>query len=246
MRSFPGWRNRLKSVEFEAVFETAMNRGLKSVYARRFARTELRRDKVWRVLTRHYFQGWVRPTDAVLDVGAGYCEFINHIQAAQKFALDLNPATQSKAGQDVKVLAQGVTTRWAVPSASIDLVFTSNCLEHLTSKDDLKHCLDEIYRVLRPNGLLMAMGPNIRFCFDVYWDFFDHYLPLSDRSLLEAMELCGFRREKVVPRFLPFTMTGRMPTLSLFVRLYLLLPICWRVLGKQFLIVARKPHGPTS
>jgi len=64
-----------------------MSHGPQSIYARRFAGTEAQRDKVWQILTRNYFQRWVRPTDAVLDVGAGYCAFINNIQAAQKFAL---------------------------------------------------------------------------------------------------------------------------------------------------------------
>ena len=222
-----------------------MSHGPQSIYARRFAGTEAQRDKVWQILTRNYFQRWVRPTDAVLDLGAGYCEFINNIQAAQKFALDLNPMTPLKASADVTVFSQDVTQRWAVASGLVDVVFTSNFFEHLPRKEDLSHCLDEIYRVLRPDGLLLAMGPNIRFCFNVYWDFFDHYLPLSDRSMLEAVELAGLRGEKVISRFLPFTMKGKMPPLPVFVRLYLLLPIFWSVLGKQFLIVARKPNAPT-
>jgi hypothetical protein len=103
-----------------------------------------------------------------------------------------------------------------------------------------RHCLEEIHRVLRAGGTLLAMGANIRFCYDVYWDFFDHHLPHSDRSMLEALELAGFAKEKVIPRFLPFTMKGNIPSLPILVRLYLLLPVVWRALGKQFFIVARK------
>ena len=68
-----------------------------AVYSRRFAGIEQRRAEVWRILARHYFHQWVRPEDTVLDVGAGYCEFINNISAAHKFALDSNPATAEKA-----------------------------------------------------------------------------------------------------------------------------------------------------
>jgi SAM-dependent methyltransferase len=217
-----------------------MGYDLEKTYENRFSGIELQRTAVWQVLTRHYLQCWVKATDVVLDIGAGYCEFINNIQASGKWALDLNPITAVKAGNDVTVISQDLTKRWDIRSNSVDVVFSSNFFEHLLSKDELRHCLDEIYRVLRAGGTLLVMGPNIRFCYDTYWDFFDHHLSLSDRSMVEALELAGFAKEKVIPRFLPFTMRGNIPSHPILVRLYLLLPMVWRAVGKQFLIVARK------
>ncbi len=98
-----------------------------------------------------------------------------------------------KAAPDVTVLSQEATQPWSLPAESVDVVFSSNFFEHLPTKQDFAHCLAEAYRVLRPQGLLIALGPNIRFCFDVYWDFVDHHLPLSDRSMVEALEIAGFR-----------------------------------------------------
>lgn len=218
-----------------------MDQSLQSIYEKRFTGAEEARDRVWRVLTQHFFQHWVKPTDVVVDVGAGYCEFINNIRAGAKFALDLNPVTALKAGAEVTVLNQDITSPWALASESANLVFSSNFFEHLPTKEALQHCLREIHRVLRSGGTLLAMGPNIRFCYDVYWDFFDHFLPLSDRSLAEALEICGMRVERIVPRFLPFTMKGKTPPPAFFIRLYLLLSPLWMALGKQFLVVARKP-----
>jgi SAM-dependent methyltransferase len=218
-----------------------MEQNLELIYDKRFAGSEGERAKVWRVLTRHFFQRWVRSGDVVLDVGAGYCEFINHIQAGDKYALDLNPATATRAGAEVKVLSQDVTELWPLASGSIDVVFSSNFFEHLPTKDALQHCLREASRVLRSGGTLLAMGPNIRFCYDVYWDFFDHFLPLSDRSLAEALEISGLKMERVIPRFLPFTMKGKTPPPAPLIRAYLKLPVFWKVMGKQFLVIARKP-----
>jgi SAM-dependent methyltransferase len=216
---------------------------VQAIYENRFSANEAQRDKIWHVLTRSYFQRWIKPTDGVLDVGAGYCEFINNIDAREKFALDLNPVTRLRANPAVKVIEQDICQRWALDSDSVDVAFSSNFFEHLPGKGDLKHCLTEIHRVLRPGGKLIAMGPNIRFCYDVYWDFLDHYLPLSDRSIVEALELAGLVMEVVIPRFLPFTMVGKRPQSPSLVRLYLSLPIAWRVMGKQFLVVARKGHA---
>src|SRR5690349_21970655 len=218
-----------------------MEDDLEVIYERRFAGSEQQRERVWRVLTSRFFQQWVQPKDVVLDVGAGYCEFINNIQAETKYALDLNPATAERAGSEVSVLSQDVTTAWALPSDSVDVVFSSNFFEHLPAKDALQHCLREIRRVLRPGGHLLAMGPNIRFCYDVYWDFFDHCLPLSERSLAEALGIVGLQVERAIPRFLPFTMKGKKPPPAALIRLYLQMPVFWKLLGRQFLVVARKP-----
>jgi len=212
-----------------------------AVYSRRFAGIEQRRLKVWQILARHYFHRWVKPADTVVDLGAGYCEFINSVSAAHKYALDSNPATASQAAPDVTVLSEGATKQWPLSAESVNVVFTSNFFEHLPSKDDFAHCLAEAYRVLRPQGLVIALGPNIRFCFDVYWDFVDHHLPLSDRSMVEALEIAGFRKELVIPRFLPFTMSDRAPHAPYLVRLYLRFPLAQRLWGKQFLVIARKP-----
>lgn len=212
-----------------------------AVYNLRFSGIEHRRLEVWQTLARHYFHRWIKPTDTILDVGAGYCEFINSIAAAHKYAMDSNPATARKAAPGVTVLSQEASQPWPLPAESFDVVFSSNFFEHLPSKLDLFHCLREAFRLLRPEGLLIALGPNIRFCSDAYWDFIDHHLPFSDRSMVEALEVSRFKIEHVIPRFLPFTMSKRAPYRAFMVRLYLMLPLAQRLWGKQFLVVARKP-----
>jgi len=213
---------------------------LRDTYTRRFSGQEQRRRQIWEILNRHFFDKWIKPEDSVLDLGAGYCEFINSVHAQRKFALDLNPNTALQASSDVQVISQDITRRWALDNASVDVVFTSNFLEHLPAKKDLTHCLQEASRILRPGGLFIALGPNIRFAFREYWDFFDHYLPLSDRSLVEALEINGFRGQVVIPKFLPYTMKGKMPTHPALVRVYLSIPLAWRFLGRQFLVVASR------
>ncbi len=211
------------------------------MYGCRFAGIEQQRAKVWRTLACHYFQRWVNPADTVLDLGGGYCEFINSISAAHKYALDSNPTATDKAAPGVTVLSQEATQPWSLPPESVNVVFSSNFFEHLAAKPDLAYCLSEAHRVLRPQGLLIALGPNIRYCYDEYWDFWDHHLALSDRSMVEVLEINGFRTELVIPRFLPLTMRSRIPQWAFLIRLYLALPLAQRIWGKQFLVIARKP-----
>jgi|SRR5713101_2887148 len=96
-----------------------MRQHLETIYAYCVG-TEAQRTKVWQVLTRHYFQRRVKPTDAVLDVGAGDSKFVNDIRAARRYLLDLNLFTPLKA--------------WAVESGSLDVVFSCNLFEQLPIK----------------------------------------------------------------------------------------------------------------
>jgi len=99
----------------------------------------------------------------------------------------------------------------------------------------------EVRKVLKPGGQFIVVGPNIQYAYREYWDFYDHYLPLSHLSLSEGLLLAGFVPERVIDRFLPYTMQGRTPTWDILIKLYLRVPLAWRFMGKQFLVVARKP-----
>jgi len=59
-------------------------------YQSRFARTP-ERVGVWRMIF-EYLQDFIPPTACVLDLGAGYCSFINTVHAAEKHALDIFPS----------------------------------------------------------------------------------------------------------------------------------------------------------
>ncbi|MDH7569661.1 MAG: class I SAM-dependent methyltransferase [Armatimonadota bacterium] len=214
--------------------------GTSRLYRVRFdARTQARSVAIWRVLCRHFFQRYVPETAVVVDVGAGYCDFINQIRAARRIAVDMNPETRLRAAPGVEVIESDIRTLVGVPDASVDVVFCSNVLEHLPTKGDLMATLSAIKRVLRPGGSFLVMGPNIRFAPGEYWDFLDHHIALSDRSVAEALETAGFRVTEVRPRFLPLSKLSRLPQHPALVWLYLKFPPAHRLLGKQLFIVAR-------
>jgi SAM-dependent methyltransferase len=214
---------------------------LQRIYELRFRATSDYRAAVWRVLISQRFQRYLRPTDAVLDLGCGYGEFINQIRCGSKFAMDLNPDAPNRVAPDVKCLLQDCAAVWPLPDNSLDVVFTSNFFEHLPDKPALGRTLDQALRCLKPAGRLIAMGPNIKYLPGTYWDFWDHYLPLTELSLREALENRGFAVEECISKFLPYTIIGGPHYPLFFVRAYLLLPFAWPIFGRQFLVVARKP-----
>ena len=212
------------------------------IYQQRFVQTGLgRRDRVWKVLCQHFFARRVPADAAVLELACGYGEFINNIRAGRKTAVDLNPDAAQYLAPDVVFFNIPATDLAQVGTAVADVVFTSNFLEHLHDKPECDAVLAAVYQALKPGGRFIVMGPNIRYAYREYWNFYDHYLPLSDLSLAEGLRLAGFRIEENIPRFLPFSMDNNTPTHDLLVRAYLALPLAWKLLGKQFLVTAVKP-----
>ncbi len=216
---------------------------LQSLYQRRFAGRQAYRQQVWRVLIEAFFARYLPADAAVLDLGCGHGEFINQVRSQTRYAMDLNPAAANLLAPGVRLLAQDCSQPWPLPEASLQVVFTSNFFEHLPHKQALADTLAQARRCLKPGGRLIALGPNIKYLPGRYWDFWDHHLPLTELSLQEALRLCGFDLERCLPRFLPYSMSqGPSYPLAL-LRLYLRLPLLWRFLGKQFLLIGRKPAG---
>ena len=216
---------------------------LTSLYRHRFSEAELpEKNRIWQVLCRDFFSRHVKPTDTVVDIGAGYCEFINNIAAGRKIAVDLNPEVRQRANPDVQVINESCTAIASLPESSADVVFMSNFLEHLPDKSLVLDTFRESRRLLRPGGRVIILQPNIRFLYAEYWDFFDHHTALSDRSLVEGLQLAGLEPSVVIPRFLPYTTKSRLPQASWMIRAYLKFPLAWRILGKQALVVANRPE----
>jgi SAM-dependent methyltransferase len=215
---------------------------IEAIYAHRFSEQErAAKAGVWRVLCHDFFGRYVRPQDTVLDLGAGFCEFINHIGCAVRIAVDLSEETAGYAAAGVVVYRSADLS--PVPAGSVDLVFCSNFFEHLPSKTALGATLDDIARVLKPAGRLMILGPNIKYLYADYWDFIDHHIPLSHVSMVEALVAHGYVPTVVIPRFMPFTTKSALPKGGLFVKLYLKLPLAWRIMGRQMFVLAER-QGP--
>lgn len=209
-------------------------------YRLRFSKSAAYRRKIWKLLVREYFQALVGTNKVVFDLGCGWGEFINHISAQKKYAMDLNPDAKDHLSQDVLFINQSCSEPWSLDNQSIDIVFTSNFLEHLFSKDDLVKTISEAFRCLRPGGLIICLGPNIKYTGGSYWDFFDHYVPLTEASIAELLNLTGFTVKTCLPKFLPYTMSDGKEAPLWCVSWYLKIPFIWQFLGKQFLVVGRK------
>lgn len=217
-----------------------MKSHVSSIYADRFDKNVGQRNVLWKILCKDFFQQFISKKDTVLDLAAGYCEFINNIECKEKIAVDLNPKTKEMAAKNVKFYEALSTKLPTSLTGKVDVVFTSNFFEHLDNKDELMSTLKQVHKVLKTGGKIMVLQPNIKLVGGAYWDFVDHTLPLTEKSLAEALELNGFNIQYQKTRFLPYTASAGKPIIPLFVKIYLKFPPAHYFLGKQTFIVATK------
>lgn len=193
-----------------------------------------RREKLWRVLCEH-LQDDISAHSKVLELGGGYCHFINNIRASEKHVVDLFPALTKYSGEGVISHVRSCTDLDNFRDRSFEIVFASNVFEHLT-REELDKTLAGVLRVLRPDGKLLIIQPNFKYSFREYFDDYTHIQVFTDISLCDLLRSAGFRIEKLVPRFLPFSVSSPGPKWPWLLRLYLSSP--WRPFAGQMYVVA--------
>jgi ubiquinone/menaquinone biosynthesis C-methylase UbiE len=216
---------------------------LDEVYAQRFGDEDAeRKNELWRVICA-YLQRYVPRDGAVLDLACDRGDFIRNIDARERWGCDVRDVAQHLPEAIKFVQTDGLAIAEALPREHFDLVFMSNYLEHLSSGEQVVEQLRAASRVLKPGGRVMVLQPNIRLTGQAYWDFIDHKVALTEKSLVEAAELAGFRTDALVKRFLPYTTKGRLPVSKALASIYLRLPPAWLVFGKQTLYVGSTRPG---
>ena len=214
------------------------------LYTNRFTDSDAKAKNVlWREVCRflaRYVDG------PVLDIGCDRGYFIRNIAASERWATDLRDVSADMPANVRFVQGGGLDLERLVPNGYFGTVFMSNYLEHLRTRDDVLEQMRVAHALLRPGGRVVVLQPNIRLVGPAYWDFIDHHVALTEKSLVEAADSAGFQTERLIVRFLPYTTKSRLPQSAALVRWYLRVPIAWRLLGGQTLYVGRASYSQTS
>jgi len=213
---------------------------LDRVYARRFRdRHRASKDRIWppivAYLRRYFVDG------PIIDIGCDQGYFIRNVTAAERWATDLRDASDALTPDIRFVQADGLLMDHVLPLGHFGVAFMSNYLEHLPSRDAVVDQLRVVHRILRPGGRVIVLQPNVRLIGGSYWDFIDHKVPMTERSLEEAADTAGFHTRALITRFLPYSTKGRLPQHPALVRAYLAFRPAWWLMGKQTLYVGERP-----
>ena len=173
----------------------------------------------------------------VLDPAAGRREFISAISADERWVVDAVDYEEAAHDASVKVVI-GDALEVDLPEGHFDGVFVSNLLEHFSTQNEIADFLRRMRSVMAPGGCIAVLGPNFKYCSREYFDCADHTLALTHVSVEEHLYAAGFTVRRVVPRFLPYSFRSSLPAAPGLIRTYLRTPAAWRILGKQFLVLA--------
>ncbi|MDR2475897.1 MAG: class I SAM-dependent methyltransferase [Bacteroidales bacterium] len=223
---------------------------VQQLYTNRFEGQKIliRKNRNWKILCKHFFQKYIPEESVVVDIAAGYCEFINNIRAKEKIAFDINPNAKLFASKDVQFIADSFFNMDSyLKGKKVDIIFASNIFEHLANKEQVVTAMKKCASMLKSKkenntaGKLMILQPDIRYTGVAYWDFIDHKVPLTGRALIEAGEICGLRVKYHIRKFLPYTTKSKVPQHPFLIWLYLkVMPISNFFMGKQTFLVLEK------
>jgi SAM-dependent methyltransferase len=194
------------------------------------------RTAVWREIAR-YVERDAPACGLAVELGPGYCDFINQFPARRKVALDQDARVARFAAADVELRVGDASLLTGIEPDSADVIFASNFLEHLT-EPQLDALLPRIRTALSARGRFIVLQPNYARCAEHYFDDPTHVTVFTDESLPATFARHGLRVSKLVPGLLPFSMNSPLPKSGILTRLYLLSP--WKPLAAQMYAVASK------
>jgi ubiquinone/menaquinone biosynthesis C-methylase UbiE len=195
------------------------------------------RTAVWEEIAPHVWELMGRP-QTLLDPAAGRGEFINAAPASDRWAIDM-VAYEEGTFRDGTTFVVSDIFEADLPEKHFDGIYISNFLEHLPSQEKVAELLEKMHRVTKPGGRIAIMGPNFRYTAKEYFDMADHTVILTHNGVAEHLYAAGFEPEKVIAQYLPYSFKSRLPASRSLTRRYLQLPVAWRLLGKQFLVIGR-------
>jgi SAM-dependent methyltransferase len=196
----------------------------------------------WKLIAEFIHEKLGKPV-SIIDPAAGSCEFINQSPSQERWAVDMGEETSKTAAKGVHVII-GNNLEVELPLNKFDGVYVSNFLEHLNSQHEVALFLERMFSILKPGGKIAIMGPNFKYCSKNYFNFADHTVILTELGLAEHLYGAGFNINEIHPKFLPLSFRGKLPATDFFVKMYFKMPFAWKLLGKQFFLVAQKPNIP--
>lgn len=167
----------------------------------------LERFEGWGKLHASQVQPYCGPESRVLDIGCGIGRILKHVQAAERWGLDISQGMLDRArlyleGQAGIHMVKGSGFDFqGIPSGYFDLAYSFLVLQHVNKQAGFNY-LRESYRVLKPGGYLLVEVMNL--CSDegyaAFTDTLTQEYPLELYTAEEArykLTALGFDIEEV-------------------------------------------------
>jgi ubiquinone/menaquinone biosynthesis C-methylase UbiE len=150
----------------------------------------------------------------MLEPGCGRGEILKNFKelGLEVVGMDISPeATKFDNGLDVK-LCDIENEALPFDDNTFDVIYSKSFIEHLYYPE---RYLEEAYRVLKPNGILLTLTPDWEVNYKKYFDDFTHRTPFTQTSLINAYKMYGFNNVNVY-KFRQLPIVWKYPILNNF------------------------------
>lgn len=150
----------------------------------------------------------------MLEPGCGRGEFLNNFKdlGLDVVGVDISPEViEYENNLDVK-LCDVENAPLPFDDNTFDIVYSKSFIEHLYYPE---RYLEEAYRVLKPNGMLLTLVPDWESNYKTYFDDFTHRTPFTKTSLQDAYEMYEYKGIKVF-KFRQLPIVWKYPKINYF------------------------------
>ena len=199
---------------------------------------DIRRNYIWGKIAL-YIDKKDPARNSILELGAGYCDWINNTRGESRIASDISSGLSKYAGPSVRFITSSSTDLSHLKNSIFDRVQMSNLLEHLTI-EEVNKTIVEISKLLKKGGSVVVIQPNYRYSYKTYFDDYTHRTVFSHISLIDLFSSYGFKVVLSQKKFLPFTLKSKFGHTYKLINLYLHFPI--KLFAGQMLVIFEKTN----
>tara|TARA_A100001011_G_C14271927_1_gene827359 strand:- start:741 stop:1424 length:684 start_codon:yes stop_codon:yes gene_type:complete len=149
------------------------------------------------ILVKHLISRYnIQKNSSLLELGCGRGEFLNQFieNGLDGHGLDLsNYAKEYCPKAKINIID---VTKDKIPynDNSFDVIYSKSFIEHFYYPEKI---FNEIYRVLKPGGLVITLTPEWKYIYKSFYDDFTHRTPFTKTSLKDIHLISGFKNIEV-------------------------------------------------
>ena len=143
-------------------------------------------------LARYLFDRFgLKPGDKLLDVGCGRGEFLRGFMecGVEGFGVDQSRVSENYCPDATLRISDIENDGIPYEDNSFDVVYSKSVIEHFHYPERM---VKEIFRVLKPGGIVVTLCPDWEFNYRIYFEDYTHRTPFMQSSLRDIFVIHGF------------------------------------------------------
>ena len=150
----------------------------------------------------------------MLEPGCGRGEFLKNFKDLGLDVVGVDASPEAIAfvdGLDIK-LCDIENEKLPFDDNTFDVIYSKSFIEHLYYPEKY---LEEAYRVLKPNGMLLTLVPDWESNYKIYYDDYTHRTPFTKMALTDAYKMYGFKEVRAF-KFRQLPIVWKYPLMNYF------------------------------